>query len=120
MLNEEQIKAMRRGVNSALGLPRNHDLGHNFIDDFVVRPCKFVEGGLAHSDLLVTTYEGMCSWCGTYEYRRAGDIEHSKYRMTPKRYHILIGILGCLQAVLKVELFNEGGCLPEPPAQEDK
>ena len=117
MLNQAQVQALRSAVNKALGLPDMHALGHNFIDHFVVRQARVSHESYRESERLRTTYEGMRSWCDAYDYRyfRSGEVGEGKYRMTPKRYRVLIAFLEALQAVLRVELLYEGGDLPLPP-----
>lgn len=130
MLNEGQVKAIRRGVNFALGLPEAHALGHDFVNDFVIRPCEygideypFKKGTVVHTfsegdKWVVTTYDGLSKWCASYDYDYYWRGKVCKYRLTPERYQVLRGFLEALQAVLKVQLLNEGGDLPLPPGLE--
>lgn len=116
MINQGQIEAMRRGVNCALGLPEAHGFGNNFVDQFIVRQARVSHESYRDQERLVTTYDGLCSWCDSYDYKyKRMDRFYSKFRITPSRYQILAGILEVAQALLRVELFYEGGDLPLPP-----
>lgn len=120
MLGKAQIKAIRRGVNFALGLTEAHKFGHEFVWHFVEFRCEFPN---EVGDVPVTTYERMRNWVHSHRFEylrmdRTGEHPvkvYSEFRLTPNRYQILIGILECLQAVLRVELLNEGGDKSLPP-----
>ena len=100
-LRKEQIHGFWRGVNDAMGLPKNHEFGRDFVYGYIVAP---LEG----AELMFADYDSMLWWVRAHKYRHITSYGNDKpFKLNPSRHNVCLGILRIAEALLNVPLIRE-------------